>query len=198
MWGPGIAALICWKRFNNSEHELSRHRLFSGGTWRNVLFYMAPMLMFVSLFHHQMSQQQTLLLLMLFSPVAFFNTCGEELGWRGFLQPNLKHMSTFRRFLLLAVMWELWHLPMRFGAIYHGADPIKVVMLSFGTLILTFVIGFYLQKTKSLTTAIGLHVSVNAVIEWPVMFGISTSSMTPYVMLLIFYVMVYVFWDRLK
>ena len=44
--------------------------------------------------------------------VVFVLVVGEELGWRGFAQPELeKHYSPLISAIILGVLWGLWHLP---------------------------------------------------------------------------------------
>jgi len=46
---------------------------------------------------------------------------GEELGWRGYLLPKLMPLGKFRAYLILGVVWGLWHLPLiLIGFTYTG------------------------------------------------------------------------------
>ena len=91
MWGPGIAALFTWKYFREKQSEnLDRYKLFTGGISLNIIIYIIPMLIFVSIYFEQLSTNQIIFFITLYSIVGFINIFGEELGWRGFLQPNLK------------------------------------------------------------------------------------------------------------
>jgi len=54
-----------------------------------------------------------------------FAACGEELGWRGFLVPELTRFMGFTELALLSgAIWTAWHFPLMFFGTYHGAGPI--------------------------------------------------------------------------
>lgn len=200
MWGPGLAALFCWKHYSEIKHaQLDRYHAFTGGVILNIIIYMVPLLMFVAIYINQLEVNQIILILTLFSTVGFFNLLGEELGWRGFLQPNLNFMSKTQRFLLLGLMWEVWHLPMRLGALYNGAEPIFIAMISAGTFLLTFIIGFYIDHTKSVTTAIGLHSLANFLFQLSSLTKIPQQNLIPYFILVaLFYSTIFMAWNKIK
>lgn len=89
---------------------------------------------------------------------------GEEIGWRGFLVPELaKQMSFTKVSLLSGIIWTAWHMPLLFFADYNagtnrwydvGCFTISVVSLS---VILTWL----RLKSNSLWTASLLHASHN-------------------------------------
>jgi len=33
----------------------------------------------------------------------------EEIGWRGYLQDELKHLKEWQRFLIMVILWYIWH-----------------------------------------------------------------------------------------
>jgi membrane protease YdiL (CAAX protease family) len=200
MWGPGIAALLCWKYLKVDKGiVLNRYYLFTGGVLLNIIIYSTPMLIFVIFYFKDLETNQIIFFLTLFNIVGFLNTFGEELGWRGFLQPNLKSLQTTKRFLLLGLMWEIWHLPMRIGALHNGANPIYILYFSIGTILLTFLIGLYVERSKSVTTAIGLHFVANLIMSLSSISKIPQQSLIPYFLTVIFfYLIIYLFWDRIK
>src|SRR4029079_19235148 len=71
-------------------------------------------------------------------PLAF----GEELGWRGYLLPQLSAIGPRRALLLSGLLQGIWHLPMLLlTPYYHSAGtPLIVVPLFLATLTLTGVI----------------------------------------------------------
>ena len=107
-------------KFFSKENNLIRYDIFSGGFAVNFLIYYSPMFLFVSIFSNSLDYKQIIFFLTIYNLVSFFNVLGEELGWRGYLQPNLNNMPTAKRFLAIGVMWELWHAPMRIGALDCG------------------------------------------------------------------------------
>jgi membrane protease YdiL (CAAX protease family) len=79
-----------------------------------------------------------LLSLLLDVPLAF----GEELGWRGYLLPQLSTIGRRRVLLLSGLLQGIWHLPiLLLTPYYHSAgNPLIVVPLFLATLTLTGVI----------------------------------------------------------
>ena len=64
------------------------------------------------------------LLLASLLPGAFFNSLialGEEIGWRGYLLPRLMPLGKVRAYVLLGIIWGLWHTPLvLIGFTYPG------------------------------------------------------------------------------
>lgn len=94
---------------------------------------------------------------------------GEELGWRGFLLPELqKRFSNLVSAVLLGVIWFSWHIPLfwaPFGTLVSGA-PITVlpvvtylIMLVCLSIIMTWL---SIRSKGSVLLAILFHLSINA------------------------------------
>jgi membrane protease YdiL (CAAX protease family) len=88
---------------------------------------------------------------------------GEEIGWRGFLLPELlRRMSPLVASLLLGVVWGLWHLPIDlyagFGAQGLGAVLMRIIYALPLSVLFTW---FYLGSKGSLLIALLLHTSLN-------------------------------------
>jgi uncharacterized protein len=63
----------------------------------------------------------------------FFNSLfalGEELGWRGFLLPRLMPLGKTKAYLLLGVIWGLWHAPLvAIGFNYPGSPILGILFM---------------------------------------------------------------------
>jgi membrane protease YdiL (CAAX protease family) len=68
---------------------------------------------------------------------------GEELGWRGFLLPKLMVLGKVKAYLLLGIVWGLWHLPLILIGFTYPGQPVLGV-LAFIALTTTF--GIYLNE----------------------------------------------------
>lgn len=67
----------------------------------------------------------------------------EELGWRGYLLPKLMVLGKARAYLLLGIVWGLWHLPLiLIGFTYPGQPVLGVVVF----VALTTAFGIYLNE----------------------------------------------------
>lgn len=89
---------------------------------------------------------------------------GEELGWRGFLFPELQRATSFSTASLIGGMvWALYHLPLILFADYHSAAPkaFAVVMFFVSAIALTFVHNWLRAKSGSVWPAVVLHASHN-------------------------------------
>lgn len=61
-----------------------------------------------------------------------FLAAGEELGWRGFLVPELARFQTFTPLALLsAAIWTVWHFPLMIFGSYHGAGSLAFSLAVF-------------------------------------------------------------------
>ncbi len=88
---------------------------------------------------------------------------GEEIGWRGFLLPQLlKRNSPLAASLILGVVWALWHLPIDLyaGYLLEGPAAILIRMITVLPLAILFT-WFYLQSKGNLLVALFLHTSIN-------------------------------------
>ena len=89
---------------------------------------------------------------------------GEELGWRGFLFPELQRMTSFTTASLIGgIVWALYHLPLILFADYHSNAPIafQVVMFFISAIALTFVHNWFRARSGSVWPAVFLHASHN-------------------------------------
>ncbi len=104
-----------------------------------------------------------------------FNTVfalGEELGWRGFLLPELLPLGQWQAVLLGGLIWGLWHAP----AIWQGhnyptvAPWIGVLLMVVFTLLAGIVFSWlYLETRSPWAPALG-HGALNAVAGLPLLF----------------------------
>ncbi len=88
---------------------------------------------------------------------------GEEIGWRGFLLPELlKRNNPLRASLVLGVIWALWHLPIDFygGSVLEAPAAILIRMIFSLALAILFT-WFYLRSRGNLLVALLLHTSIN-------------------------------------
>lgn len=137
MWCPALAAVVTRLVWNRS---LSGFGLKTGRpVWLAVgivLPIIAGLLMFGTAWVSGIAPLNTasipLIVAFTFIPgfflaIAFncFAAAGEELGWRGFLVPELARSLGFTELALLSsAIWTSWHFPMMFLGTYHGAGSI--------------------------------------------------------------------------
>jgi membrane protease YdiL (CAAX protease family) len=87
---------------------------------------------------------------------------GEELGWRGFLFPELNRMTSFTTASLISGgVWALYHLPLILFSDYRSSAPIvfQVVVFLISTIAHTFVNNWLRARSGSVWPAVVLHAS---------------------------------------
>ena len=94
---------------------------------------------------------------------------GEEIGWRGFLVPELaKSMSFTSVALISGLLWSMWHWPLIFMGLYgNDVTPLYYQLFFFTLFIVSYaVIMTWLRyKSGSLWTAVIFHMSANVFIQ---------------------------------
>ena len=94
-------------------------------------------------------------------------TLGEEIGWRGFLVPELaKGFSFTATAILSGGIWALWHVPIILFAGYNaGTGWYGLAVVSANMIGLCFVLTWLRLKSGSLWTGVILHASSNHFIQ---------------------------------
>jgi membrane protease YdiL (CAAX protease family) len=93
---------------------------------------------------------------------------GEEIGWRGFLVPELAQVSSFTKTALVSgAAWSVYHYPLILFADYNGTAPKWLALLVFTWMILasSFVYAWLRLKSGSVWTGVVLHASHNLFIQ---------------------------------
>jgi membrane protease YdiL (CAAX protease family) len=89
---------------------------------------------------------------------------GEELGWRGFLFPELHRITSFTTASLISgIVWALFHLPLILFSDYNSTAPraFAVVVFFISAIALTFVHNWFRARSGSVWPAVLLHASHN-------------------------------------
>jgi membrane protease YdiL (CAAX protease family) len=100
--------------------------------------------------------------------LAMLTALGEELGWRGFLVPELARSAGFRVAALISgIVWAAWHAPLLLFADYNAGTPAWYGLASFsGMVIAASVVYAWLRlRSGSVWPAVLLHASHNAFIQ---------------------------------
>ena len=126
------------------------------------------------MFHGRLSSGSALVAsLVALATVGVLSSCvsalGEEIGWRGFLVPQLASMTSFTRTALISgVIWAAWHMPILLFADYNaGTTPRWYSMICFAVLVMSisFLFAWMRLKSGSLWTGVILHASHNLFIQ---------------------------------
>ena len=93
---------------------------------------------------------------------------GEEIGWRGFLVPQLAKVTSFTNVSLLSgLVWSAWHYPILLFADYNSGTPAWFGLTCFTVMVvgISFVFAWMRLKSGSVWTAMFLHASHNLWIQ---------------------------------
>jgi membrane protease YdiL (CAAX protease family) len=93
---------------------------------------------------------------------------GEEIGWRGFLTPELyKSLGYVKTSLLVGIIWSLWHYPILIFADYNSGTPAWYGLTCFTVMVTSsgFIYTWFRMRSGSLWTGVLLHASHNLFIQ---------------------------------
>lgn len=93
---------------------------------------------------------------------------GEEIGWRGFLVPELFKTTSFTATALISgVVWSCWHYPLLIWGDYNSGTPTWFGLSCFTVLVISisFLFAWMRLKSGSLWTGALLHASHNLYIQ---------------------------------
>jgi membrane protease YdiL (CAAX protease family) len=169
MWGPGIAAIICFFLFRKTHTRTVT--FFGTSIIKSLLFWFVPI---IALSISSLHGTEALALPI----IGFILILGEELGWRGFLQDALKNVSPIKRAIIIGVLWELWHFTNRMSGGIQISTFIRVGIFIIALSIISFALIKLTDKTKSLVIAVTVHSWINILFEYSspttfIVFGLS-------------------------
>jgi membrane protease YdiL (CAAX protease family) len=175
MWSPGIAAFITATVFRKEVGPFgwrwgkTRYQL-----WSMLIPFLYSLagygLVWVLGFGGLLSGEASRRLPILGQSFAItcIATLGEEIGWSGFLVPQVaKARGYTAASLTRGIAWSVWHYPMIIAGIYGNKSPLWFNLVCF-TIILTgtsFIYAWFRLKSGSLWTGTFLHASHNASIQ---------------------------------
>ncbi|MGB6386346.1 MAG: type II CAAX endopeptidase family protein [Terriglobales bacterium] len=93
---------------------------------------------------------------------------GEEIGWRGFLVPELsKTMGFTSTALISGIVWSLWHYPILIFADYNSGTATWYALSCFTVMVISisFIFAWLRLKSGSLWTGALLHASHNLYVQ---------------------------------
>lgn len=169
MWGPGFAAIIVLVLFRKSHKRVVT--FFGTSVLKSMLFYLLPV---IALSIFRIKGEEAFVMPVL----GFIMILGEELGWRGFLQDALKPLTDWKKYLLIGVMWELWHFTNRMHSGFELSTFVRVGAFMLVTILLSFIAGRLTDRTRSLVVAVTFHAWANILFEFQstatfIIFGLS-------------------------
>ncbi|MCB2292703.1 CPBP family intramembrane metalloprotease [Clostridium algoriphilum] len=89
---------------------------------------------------------------------------GEEIGWRGFLLPQMAKIWNVKVAVIVSgLIWAVWHMPIMIAGLYLPGTPLwyKLPMFVIEIIAITVIMAVLRLKSKSVWPAILLHASHN-------------------------------------
>jgi CAAX protease family protein len=195
MWSPGVAGLITRYRY---EKSVRNHGWTWGSTRFQLASYLTPLIYAAAVyvvvwvtglggFYNEpfLSSQSMefgwsafpaglrLTLYVVFvgtlgMPRSCATALGEELGWRGFLVPELAKATSFTKVALISgIAWSVWHYPILLFADYNAGTPAWYGLTCFTVMVvgISFAFAWMRLKSGSMWTGMLLHASHNLWIQ---------------------------------
>ncbi|MCM1989214.1 CPBP family intramembrane glutamic endopeptidase [Oceanirhabdus seepicola] len=104
------------------------------------------------------------LIILIFSSI--ISAAGEEIGWRGFLLPQMTKIWNVKIAVVVSgLIWAVWHMPIIIAGLYMPGTPIwyQLPMFVIEVIAITVVMSVLRLKSKSVWPAVLLHASHNYV-----------------------------------
>lgn len=119
-----------------------------------------------------------LLLGIFFAPlINIFSALGEEVGWRGFLYPQLKQRyGTGKGRIIGGIIWGIWHWPImilagyNYGTAYFGAPFLGPVVFCLVTVVFGILFDYLYTKSRLIFVPALAHGAINAFASLPSLF----------------------------
>jgi membrane protease YdiL (CAAX protease family) len=181
MWCPGLAAiitsLICYKsikglgwRWGKTRWQLLSYFLpfvYAGVVYGFVWIFELGRLNITTLYSF-ITVPSIVNLIALATIGTGISALGEEIGWRGFLAPEMaKDLDWIRVSLYSGIIWVLWHTPLILFSDYHSNTPVWYGWVCFTVMIIgiNFAFTWFRLKNSSLWTGVLLHGGHNFIIQ---------------------------------
>jgi membrane protease YdiL (CAAX protease family) len=194
MWSPALAVFVTKRIFGESMRELAWGWGKSGNVWTGYLLpiaYALPIYIFVWMaglgaFNWPLLAKiardfgwvgfpagLTLTLFVVFTGTLGMvgkasRALGEEIGWRGFLVPELAKVVRFPAIgLISGVMWSIYHYPILLFGDYNAGTPAWFGLSCFTLAVVaeSFIFAWLTLKSRSLWPAAIMHASHNLFIQ---------------------------------
>ncbi|MBQ6806535.1 MAG: CPBP family intramembrane metalloprotease [Lachnospiraceae bacterium] len=112
-------------------------------------------------------------LMVLALPLMIIGGGVEEVGWRGFLQPEMERRLSYPfATIVVAIIWDLWHLPLWImPSSNHYGD--SFIGFSINIFVWSFALAAIYKATKSVLTCVLYHAFINsigAIYDWNSLF----------------------------
>ncbi|MDQ6530846.1 CPBP family intramembrane glutamic endopeptidase [Flavobacterium sp. LHD-85] len=141
--GPALGALAAIKIFS-LHNPMSLKGIYKNAIVPFAVYWILPAILIAGVYYATIGKFPILLM---FTVLAYGLL--EEIGWRGFLQEQLKSLPKFTSIVIISVLWFAWHLNLEMTP----SNMIFLGIIFFGT----WGIGKVYTSTGSLLAVAGVH-----------------------------------------
>ena len=139
MWSPGVAAILTKLFYRESLQDFG----WKPGERKYLLLGLGIPLLYASIIYGLVwitglgeFSPQPFFQIALFASAGLIFAClaalGEEIGWRGFLIPELIKITSFTKAVFVTgIIWALWHYPGIIYADYNNSTPLVFQLIVF-------------------------------------------------------------------
>lgn len=195
MWSPAIATLITKRIFNENLNDLGwRVKSVKYLLWAYAVPIMYVLISYLLIwtfgcggFYNtdfvksiaigfglpHLSAPVIIIIYVVFAGIFWMvSSCstalGEEIGWRGFLTPELfKKYGYIKTSLITGIIWAVWHYTVLIFGSYNNGTPFwyGLICFTFMVISVSFIFVWFRMKSGSLFPAMILHATHNLYIQ---------------------------------
>lgn len=183
MWLPGIAAIITLlvykKGLGSIGWKIGAFKYYFISYILPILYFGIPLIICIVVCDIVFSEKQlslNILLMLTIIPITnILGSLGEEIGWRGFLLPNLYRKFSFNKVsLIIGLIWAVWHFPLIIFTDLNAGSNVWLYLITFSiyTVSITYAYNWIWLKSKSIWAVSLLHgvnnsiaLNINSIIE---------------------------------
>lgn len=150
-----LIAVWLWGRFESVVFEKKRQTI----PWL-LLAILIPLFYSLSVLNLFSASGITIFALSLLQlPLILTGAFFEEIGWRGFLFKELEKFGWIKMNITIGLLWAAWHLPAILTNHYSIVTPLPIGLFFFfiNLILLSFLFGWFRQKTSGILAPIFLH-----------------------------------------
>lgn len=165
VWGPSLAAIVLAARSGELAGLLQRAVMLSDVPLPVWIMSLTPiMALLIAAYRHGGLPDAHLLTIAMASKLVLFNLIlgplGEELGWRGVMQPMLAgQIGWFSASLVVGVVWFMWHLPL--WLVESPQSELPIPLFAAHVMAYAVILGGMTHLSPSIAPAILFHLAVN-------------------------------------
>lgn len=183
MWAPGLAAITTKQLFDKNQKGLGWRigkLKYIGASYlipllACLIVYPAVWLIGVgevNLLGIGETNSESIIRILIYSTLgisgALITATGEEIGWRGFMVPELfKKYSFTKTSIIIGIVWSLYHYPLLLFSDYNNDTSIVLSMIFFTISVFSicFITTWLRMKSGSLWTGAVIHASHNLFVQ---------------------------------